>query len=422
MTGYDLHVHTNRSDGTFTPTEAVDLAVERGLTGIAITDHDTLAGLDEAASAAGDRIEIVPGIEFSAEYEGASLHVLAYWIDPANEALRTELTRLTDTRFRRGELMVEKLQELGYPIDFDRVREIAGGDTIARPHVAQAMVEAGIVPNEKAAFTEEFIADGGRAWVPKHALHPLDALTLIGQAGGVCVLAHPGMWKGAGSVPDDLIEAMAEGGMAGLEVDHPDHDETQRAKYREMATRLGLVPTGASDCHGRRYDPVRLGSETTSAERFAELRARAVGLTGGPVGDGVLRHRGRDVRRHDLRAGDPHGVARPGRELHRWGVRRRVSRGARRAVRFVPRAVGSPVPRTRRRHGRVGGGGIQALGIPARGAARRRPSVPGGARRPIPRGDHREPTERGEGRDPSRRAGRVLRGVGGLGRRRAGEA
>ena len=233
--------------------------------------------MDEAASAAGDRIEIVPGIEFSAEYEGASLHVLAYWIDPANEALRTELTRLTDTRFRRGELMVEKLQELGYPIDFDRVREIAGGDTIARPHVAQAMVEAGIVPNEKAAFTEEFIADGGRAWVPKHALHPLDALTLIAQAGGVCVLAHPGMWKGAGSVPDDLIEAMAAGGMAGLEVDHPDHDEAQREKYREMAARLGLVPTGASDCHGRRYDPVRLGSETTDAERFAELRARAVG-------------------------------------------------------------------------------------------------------------------------------------------------
>jgi predicted metal-dependent phosphoesterase TrpH len=277
MAGYDLHVHTNRSDGTFTPTEAVDLAVERGLTGIAITDHDTLAGLDEATSAAGDRIKIVPGIEFSAEYEGASLHVLAYWIDPANEALRTELTRLTDTRFRRGELMVEKLQELGYPIDFDRVREIAGGDTIARPHVAQAMVEAGIVPNEKAAFTEEFIVDGGRAWVPKHALHPLDALTLIAQAGGVCVLAHPGMWKGAGSVPDDLIEAMANGGMAGLEVDHPDHDETQRAKYREMAARLGLVATGASDCHGLRYDPVRLGSETTSLDRFAELRARAVG-------------------------------------------------------------------------------------------------------------------------------------------------
>ena len=275
MPGYDLHVHTNRSDGTFTPTEAIELGVALGLTGLAITDHDTLEGLEEAAAAAGDRVEVVPGIEFSAEYEGASLHVLAYWIDPANDDLRTELRRLTDTRFRRGELMVEKLQELGYPIDFERVRAIAGGDTIARPHVAQAMVEAGIVPNEKAAFTEEFIADGGRAWVPKHALHPLDALALIGRAGGVCVLAHPGMWKGQGSVPDELIESMAEGGMAGLEVDHPDHDPEQRARYRAMAERLGLVPTGASDCHGHRYDPVRLGSETTDAERFADLRRRA---------------------------------------------------------------------------------------------------------------------------------------------------
>ena len=274
MPGYDLHAHTNRSDGTFTPTELIDLAVERGLTGVAITDHDTLEGLGEAAAAADGRIELVPGIEFSAEYEGASLHVLAYWIDPHDEALAAELRRLTDTRFRRGELMVEKLQELGYPVSFDRVRAIAGGDTIARPHVAQAMVEAGIVPNEKAAFTEDFIADGGRAWVPKHALHPLDALALIDGAGGVCVLAHPGMWKGQGSVPDELIEAMAEQGMAGLEVDHPDHDPTQRARYRDMARRLGLVPTGASDCHGHRYEPVRLGCETTDAERFAELRDR----------------------------------------------------------------------------------------------------------------------------------------------------
>ena len=154
MAGYDLHVHTNRSDGTFTPAEAIELATERELTGVAITDHDTLAGLDDSTAAAAGRIVLIPGIEFSAEYEGASLHVLAYWIDPANQDLRAELKRLTDTRFRRGELMVEKLQELGYPIDFDRVRAIAGGDTIARPHVAQAMVEAGIVPNEKAAFTE----------------------------------------------------------------------------------------------------------------------------------------------------------------------------------------------------------------------------------------------------------------------------
>ena len=273
MSGYDLHTHSTFSDGTQTPTENVALARDRGVVGLGVTDHDTTEGLVEAATAAaGSTLEIVPGIEFSAEYEGASLHVLAYWVDPSNEPLRQELQRLTDTRFRRGELMVEKLQELGYEISFDRVREIAGDDLIARPHIAQAMVEAGIVTVEKEAF-DRFISDGGIAYVPKHALHPLDALRLIHGAGGVCVLAHPGMWRGESSVPDDLIESMADGGMAGLEVDHPDHDDAQRGYYRDLAARLDLVPTGSSDCHGARYD-YRLGCETTPAELVVELRRR----------------------------------------------------------------------------------------------------------------------------------------------------
>ena len=273
MSGYDLHTHSTFSDGTQTPTENVALARDRGVVGLGVTDHDTTEGLVEAATAAaGSTLEIVPGIEFSAEYEGASLHVLAYWVDPADEPLRQELQRLTDTRFRRGELMVEKLQELGYEISFDRVREIAGDDLIARPHIAQAMVEAGIVSVEKEAF-DRFISDGGIAYVPKHALHPLDALRLIHGAGGVCVLAHPGMWRGESSVPDDLIESMADGGMAGLEVDHPDHDDTQRGYYRDLAARLDLVPTGSSDCHGARYG-YRLGCETTPAELVVELRRR----------------------------------------------------------------------------------------------------------------------------------------------------
>jgi hypothetical protein len=275
MAGIDLHVHTDRSDGTLSPTQAVELAAERGLDTIAITDHDTIEGLVEAADA-GRRagVEVVPGIEFSTEYDGGSLHVLAYWPDPTDPELVAELRRLNDSRFRRGELMVAKLRELGYPIDFERVREIAGDTLIARPHVAQAMVEAGIVPDEKAAFTEEFIADGGRASVPKHALHPIRALALIRDAGGVCVIAHPGMWKGQGSVPDELIEAMAAGGMVGIEVDHPDHDEEKRRYYRALGERLGLVITGASDCHGERYG-YRLGSETTEPESFAALRRAA---------------------------------------------------------------------------------------------------------------------------------------------------
>jgi len=182
---------------------------------------------------------------------------------------------LHDDRFRRGEKMVEKLQALGYPVTFERVREISKGDNIVRPHIAQALMEAGVVETVKDAFTEELIADGGRADVPKHALHPMDALALIKRAGGVCVLAHPGMWGTQGEVPDALIDEMAQGGMVGLEVDHPDHDEDKRARYRAMAERLGLIITGSSDCHGNRYDPVRLGCATTFPEMFEALKSVA---------------------------------------------------------------------------------------------------------------------------------------------------
>src|SRR4051812_16832447 len=245
MPAIDLHVHTNRSDGTFTPQEAVKLAAERGLDGIAVTDHDTTEGLAEAASAAREAgIELLSGVEFSAEYQGTSIHVLGYFMDLDNEAFQEELTRLRDDRFRRGEMIVEKLQELGYDISFERVREIAAGGNIVRPHIAQAMVEAGIVPTEKDAFTEELIADGGRAGVNKHALDPLDAVDLIVQAGGACVLAHPGMWGDQTSVPDELIEAMAARGMAGLETDHTDHTPGQRERHPPLADGLRVGPAG----------------------------------------------------------------------------------------------------------------------------------------------------------------------------------
>lgn len=276
----DLHTHSANSDGTFTPTQIMQLAAERGLTTVALTDHDTIAGWDEAATAAVEAgIAFVPGIEFSASFEGASIHVLCYWPDGDDAALREELQRLHDDRFRRGELMVEKLQGLGYPITFERVREIAQGDNIVRPHIAQALMEAGVVATTKDAFTEEFIADGGKADVQKHALHPLEALALIRAAGGACVLAHPGMWGAQGSVPEALIRQMAAAGMAGIEVDHPDHPDEKRAMYRALAAELDVVPTGSSDCHGDRYDPVRLGCDTTDPAAFAQLRARATSAT-----------------------------------------------------------------------------------------------------------------------------------------------
>jgi predicted metal-dependent phosphoesterase TrpH len=275
MPGIDLHTHTYYSDGTMGPLQLLELARERGLDVVALTDHDTIAGLPEgrdAANAVG--IELVPGVEFSAEYEGASLHILCYWPDEQDLELQAELARLQETRLRRGELMVEKLQELGYPVSFDRVREIAGGTNIVRPHVAQALVEAGVIAAERDAYTDEFIGDGGRAYVEKHALDPLDALALIKKADGVCVIAHPAMWRGQESVPDELIENMADAGMAGIEVDHPDQTPEQREHYRGLAKRLDLVVTGSTDFHGERTPHVLPGDERTDPSEFAALEER----------------------------------------------------------------------------------------------------------------------------------------------------
>lgn len=276
MPRIDLHAHSNRSDGTFAPAEVVRLASERDLDVVALTDHDTTGGLDEAL-ATGDElgVEVVPGIELSAEHEATSVHVLCYWMDPANEGLQAELSRLGDERFRRGELMVEKLRALGVPIEFERVQRIANGATIVRPHVAQAMVEIGAVATEKEAF-DVYLGDGRPGHVPKHALDPVDAVALILGAGGVCVLAHPGMWGDQTSVPVELIERMAAAGMRGLEVDHPDHLPEQVDQYRALAGELGLVATGGSDCHGTRYEPVRLGTSLCRPEAFDELRGAAV--------------------------------------------------------------------------------------------------------------------------------------------------
>jgi 3',5'-nucleoside bisphosphate phosphatase len=272
----DLHAHTTFSDGTFTPEELVALARERGLTTLAVTDHDSTEGLPRASAAADadGGPEIVPGVEFSTVRDGHGIHVLAYWMDVGDETFQGELRRLRDDRFRRGELTVARLRDLGYPITFERVRQIAEGKNIVRPHIAQALVEAGVVPTIEDAFTPELIAEGGRAYVEKHALDPLDALRLIKDAGGLVVVAHPGLFREGLGVSDDVIEELAAAGLDGIEAAHPDHPPDAERRYRDMAGRLGLVVTGSSDCHGTRYDPVRLGSVTTDPQEFARLKAK----------------------------------------------------------------------------------------------------------------------------------------------------
>ena len=276
MPGIDLHTHTVYSDGTFTPTELIALARDRGLDRVAVTDHDTTNGIVEAGAAGAEAgVEVVPGVELSTVRDGEGVHVLCYYMDLAHPEFMAELQRLRDDRFGRGEQMVRKLQELGYPVTFERVREIAKGGNIIRPHVAQALVEAGVVPTIKEAFSDELIGSGGRAYVEKHALHPTQAIELVHRAGGACVLAHPGTWREVSPVPVSAIEELVEAGLDGIEASHPEHTPEMEAGYVEMAERWGLFWTGASDCHGTRYDPVRLGSRTTPPEQFERLRARA---------------------------------------------------------------------------------------------------------------------------------------------------
>lgn len=274
MTGYDLHTHSVRSDGATTIEHNVRQAIALGLEGLGVTDHDTTDGFGEARAAAeGSDLDLVLGTEFSAEHDGISVHVLGYWIDPAYEPLTTELDRLRDERTDRARRIVERFGELGIDLTFERVRELAGEAPIGRPHIAQAVVEVGGADDIREVF-DRYLADGGPAYVPKHAVDPVRAVELLVAAGGVAVLAHPGLHgrrDGEEGVPTALVEAMTEAGLAGIEADHPDHRPEHTRRYRDLAAGLGLAVTAGSDHHGE-GDLDRLGAATTPRDTVERLR------------------------------------------------------------------------------------------------------------------------------------------------------
>ncbi|MEU9133052.1 PHP domain-containing protein [Kitasatospora sp. NPDC048540] len=279
----DLHAHSNASDGTDSPAELVAAAVAAGLDVVALTDHDTVAGHAEAAEAlSGTGLTLVPGAELSCHTDGVSLHLLAYLFDPAEPAFAAERELVRTDRFRRARLIVERCRELGAPIDWAQVERIAGRGSVGRPHIASALVEAGVVPTVSDAFTAEWLANGGRADVRKHETDPVTAVRLVRAAGGVPVFAHPGAAKRGDTVSDEVIAELAAAGLAALEVDHMDHDEPTRARLRGLAAELGLLTTGSSDYHGARKT-VRLGEHTTDPAVYEALVAQATGarpLTG----------------------------------------------------------------------------------------------------------------------------------------------
>ncbi|WP_433148896.1 PHP domain-containing protein [Actinomadura nitritigenes] len=272
----DLHSHSDVSDGTRPPSEVVRRARANGVDVVALTDHDTVGGWDEAAAALPDGLTLVPGVELSCKHDGRSLHLLGYLFDPSEPALAAELARIRDDRVIRARTMVERLRALGADVTWERVRALARGEAVGRPHIARAMVEAGVVASPDEAFTRDWIAEGGRAHADRYALDPARAIRLVGAAGGVCVLAHPRTRRGGYVFADEVIAGLAAAGLAGIEVDHPDQDAGERAALRGLARDLGLAATGSSDDHGALTGD-RLGAETTAPDAYAALVAASTG-------------------------------------------------------------------------------------------------------------------------------------------------
>jgi predicted metal-dependent phosphoesterase TrpH len=251
-------------------------ARDAGLDVVALTDHDTTAGWDEAAVALPAGLSLVRGTELSCSRGGISMHLLAYLFDPVEPEFAAVRRVLRESRISRAERMVEMLSADGHPVTWAQVRALAGG-TVGRPHVAQALMAHGLVASVNEAFTPDWIGTRGRYWVAKAELDVVDGVRLVTAAGGVAVFAHPAASKRGRTVGDEVIALMAGAGLAGLEVDHVDQDEAERAHLRGLAAELGLLTTGSSDFHGDNKE-VRLGAHLTDESAYDEIVSRAKGL------------------------------------------------------------------------------------------------------------------------------------------------
>ncbi len=274
----DLHTHSSVSDGTETPTELVEAAIKAGLSTVALTDHDSTAGWNEAfAAASGTGLTIIPGMELSTNHGPASVHMLAYLFDALEGGIIAETAQIRDGRLHRAERIVEKISA-DYDITWDDVlAESSDGSTLGRPHIADALVRKGIVETRSAAF-ETILHWRGGYYEKYYAPSPLEGVRMIVRAGGVPVLAHPATHGRYRPMDDAFIGQLANEGLFGLEVGHRDNTDEGKERLLVLAKRFGLEVTGSSDYHGE-GKPNRLAENTTSPDVLGKLIARATGST-----------------------------------------------------------------------------------------------------------------------------------------------
>ncbi len=283
----DLHTHSTASDGTVSPADLMCDAAAAGLDVVAITDHDTTGAWAEAAAALPAGLTLVRGAELSCSLHhpggpSIGLHLLAYLFDPAHPGLRARREGVRGARRRRAERMLQLLREAGHEISMDDVERVAGNAPVGRPHVADALVNRGIVADRATAMGPDWVGHGGRYWAPKDESDVLDTIAEVRAAGGVPVLAHLRRPSSRGPADDAAIAAMAAAGLAGLEVEHADHSADDRVHLRGLAAELGLLTTGSSDFHGTRK-PVALGEHLTDPAAYEAIAAQGRGcplLTG----------------------------------------------------------------------------------------------------------------------------------------------
>ena len=269
----DLHSHTTASDGTLSPTALVTMAQQRGIGVLAVTDHDTVAGHAEAI-AAGEAlgVRVLRGIEVSAlSDEGKEVHVLGYGVQPSDDATRIKIESLRDVREARAKSLLSKLSALGIAINFERVKAFAGDGMIGRPHVARAMVEAGVVRTVNQAF-DEYLGEGKPGFVSHEGLTPQQAIALIHRAHGAAVVAHPMLYKGN---LEGLLQDVIAAGLDGIEAFYPAHTPEQTQHFVRLAEKQGLIVTGGSDFHGPLGDlEVSLGTISLPEDAITKLDAR----------------------------------------------------------------------------------------------------------------------------------------------------